>query len=407
MRMKTYQADSMQEALLQVKNEMGPESVILKSTKKVKNILGKKKAYFEVTAALDPELFAKPEDNSSDTKNLKTYGRDKKVDAPKEEETADNFESSRKITPESPVQNQAITLAEMKTIREEIREMMHSVGDIKTSLRHMDLDSVPSEFVECFEGLLELDVDPDLARELVRKLGQIISGTKRRDTAYVQKILKKVVANRIPSSDTLQKKPGRPKVVMLVGPTGVGKTTTIAKISGIYKYEKKWDVAIISADAKRMGATEQMKAFCRASQIPMDTAFSSEDAMEALKGFSQKDLVLIDTAGASKNDPESWRELQNLIGSVSPDEIHLVMSATTKSKDNRRLLEHYKQLGASQLIFTKLDESFTLGTIYNICCENFYPLSYVCNGQNIPDNILEAESSEISAMILEELFQPG
>ena len=409
MRMKTYQANSVQEALLKVKNELGPEAVILKTEKKQKNFLNKKKVYYEITAALDEKLFVGPENKQTVTEKPATYNREKVMAKIEGKETAPKTPVA--VTPAREVNKQINETkvvpvdSDFRTLKKEIREMIKNVGEMKTSLDHMDLDQIPVEFLDVYKGLLENDFDEDLSRELIRKLGQIVSITKRTELEFTKKVLGKIIANRITVAPEIEIKPGRPTVIMLVGPTGVGKTTTIAKLSGIYKYEKHLDVGIISTDAQRMGAVEQMSSFCEAADIPLETVFSPEDFKTSLKNLSGNDVIFVDTAGSTKSDPESWNDLNEIVAQIEPDQVHLVLSSNVRTKDLKLACKNYSQLGATNIIFTKLDESLSLGNIYNIGADVNMPVSYLCNGQKIPDNILKADSEEISRMILEDLFE--
>jgi len=413
MRMKTYQADSVQEALLKIKNELGPEAVILKTEKKQKTFLNKKKVYFEITAALDESLFVGPESAQPEKNKSPVYSHQKLMldksqakPAPVTSSTGVNTPGVKKQVNGQLNEEKMVSVDyDFKSLKVEIRRMIKNVGDIKTSLNHIDMDQVPAEFTDVYQGLLESDFDEDLARELIRKLNHIISIAKRTDADFVTKVLNKIIANRLNIAEEAALKPGRPNVIMLVGPTGVGKTTTIAKLAGIYKYEKHWDVGIISTDTQRMGATEQMKIFCDAADISLEMVFSPEDYQDSLKNLSSKDIILVDTAGSIKNDPESWKGLENTVKLMEPDNIHLVLSSNVRTRDLKAACINYQQLGASNIIFTKLDESLCLGNIYNIGADVNMPISYICNGQEIPDNILLANADELSRMLLEDLFE--
>jgi flagellar biosynthesis protein FlhF len=163
-------------------------------------------------------------------------------------------------------------------------------------------------------------------------------------------------------------------------------------------------VGIVSADNFRMGAKESLELFGRTAGIPVRPAFSPREAAEALRAFADRDLILVDTAGRSPAHPESWGELQSLLQAMRPDEVHLVLSATTRLREMKHQYSLYSRLNleraAGSLLFTKLDECLSLGCLYNLARRMQVPVSYLCNGQTIPDHILLADPKETAQAVL-------
>ena len=194
-----------------------------------------------------------------------------------------------------------------------------------------------------------------------------------------------------------------PKNIIMQGPTGVGKTTTIAKIASKYKvdYEKK--VAFITADTYRIAATEQLQVYANILDAPMSIVYSKEELNEAIEKYAEYDLVFVDTAGFSHKNEEQKEDIRNLIQGVSPEytsEVYLVLSATTKYRDLLDIVDTYRTISEFKLIFTKLDETSTYGNLLNIKLYSDAELSYTTNGQNVPDDIELFDTQKIVKQLL-------
>ena len=195
----------------------------------------------------------------------------------------------------------------------------------------------------------------------------------------------------------------KPHVVFFIGPTGVGKTTTIAKIASKYKvdYEKK--VAFITADTYRIAATEQLQVYANILDAPMSIVYSKEELNEAIEKYAEYDLVFVDTAGFSHKNEEQKEDIRNLIQGVDPEytsEVYLVLSATTKYRDLLDIVDTYRTISEFKLIFTKLDETSTYGNLLNIKLYSDAELSYTTNGQNVPDDIELFDTQKIVKQLL-------
>ena len=180
-----------------------------------------------------------------------------------------------------------------------------------------------------------------------------------------------------------------PKVIYFVGPTGVGKTTTIAKIASSFKLEQKKKVALLTADTYRIAAAEQLRTYANILEVPFRVIYTAKEINESVENFKEYDYILVDTTGHSPNNESQKENMAELINSVELDqkEVFLVLSAATKYRDLMKIADTYKQIGEYKLIFTKLDETSTLGNIYNLKLYTGAVLSYVTCGQNVPDDI--------------------
>ena len=182
----------------------------------------------------------------------------------------------------------------------------------------------------------------------------------------------------------------RPKVIYFIGPTGVGKTTTIAKIASKFCVEEKKKVALLTADTYRIAAAEQLRTYANILDVPFRVIYSIEEAQIALKDFKDYDYIFVDTAGHSHHNElqkENTNALIHCLGNTVEQEVYLVLSATTKYKDLVSIADTYSKLTDYKLIFTKLDETTTLGNLLNLKLYTGASLSYVTCGQNVPDDI--------------------
>lgn len=181
-----------------------------------------------------------------------------------------------------------------------------------------------------------------------------------------------------------------PKVLFFVGPTGVGKTTTIAKIASSFRVEQKKKVALLTADTYRIAAAEQLRTYANILEVPFRVVYTAQEITNAINDFKEYDYILVDTTGHSPNNEaqrEGMSELINSVETTARKEVFLVLSASTKYRDLMKIADTYKEIADYKLIFTKLDETSTLGNIYNLKMYTGASLSYVTCGQNVPDDI--------------------
>lgn len=180
------------------------------------------------------------------------------------------------------------------------------------------------------------------------------------------------------------------RVVFFVGPTGVGKTTTIAKIASNFHIEHKKKVALLTADTYRIAAAEQLRTYANILEVPFRVVYTAEEITSAAEDYRDYDYILVDTTGHSPNNEAQCEGVSELISSVhttTKKEVFLVVSASTKYRDLMKIADTYKEIADYKLIFTKLDETTALGNIYNLKMHTGAPLSYVTCGQNVPDDI--------------------
>ncbi|MBR1865888.1 MAG: flagellar biosynthesis protein FlhF, partial [Lachnospiraceae bacterium] len=199
-----------------------------------------------------------------------------------------------------------------------------------------------------------------------------------------------------------EKNTKKPKVIFFLGPTGVGKTTTIAKLSSKLTLEEKKKLAILTADTYRIAAVEQIKTYASILSIPVEVVYEPKDLNKILPKYKQCDYILIDTAGRSHKNEEQFDDLRNLLAAFSKYSVqtYLVLSATTKYKDLKKITALYDDITDCSLIFTKLDETDAVGNILNVKLDTGMALSYVSYGQNVPDDIEVMNPQVIAKQLL-------
>lgn len=220
------------------------------------------------------------------------------------------------------------------------------------------------------------------------------------DQDFLEKRLQELVAQEIQTSGPIPIQHGTRHVAALVGPTGVGKTTTIAKLAIDYRQRKNCQVGLITLDLSRMGAVEQLQTFADIISIPMLCVSTRRQMREAMARMADFDLVLIDTAGQSRADEMPLQELRMFFDAAQVNSVMLVLSSTSRTRILKKTVQSFESLGTTSLILTKLDEALGLGNLYPLLQETTLPVSYLTNGQKVPDDFETAERMRLARLIL-------
>lgn len=239
-----------------------------------------------------------------------------------------------------------------------------------------------------YNTMLENEVDEKYANQIIEDLEKSKKPNLPFDyilaNVYQKMILKFGKAEGITAAEK------GPKIVLFMGPTGVGKTTTIAKLASDFTMGEKKTVALLTADTYRIAAAEQLRTYANILEAPFRVVYTEEDAKLAVRDFNAFDYIFVDTAGHSHQNEEQLENMQKLlkaVGEVGEYQTFLVLSATTKYRDLLKIAASYKDIADYQLIFTKLDETATLGNLLNVKLYADVPIAYVTCGQNVPDDI--------------------
>ncbi|MBE6062737.1 MAG: flagellar biosynthesis protein FlhF [Clostridium butyricum] len=321
----------------------------------------------------------KHENNALQTDVINEIKQNEKIDKVKDQGT---------LSVES-VHNEVL---ELKSMLNKVIEDKSKLIEENQSIRNVEntnADNLKNEFEDILD---ELDIDEEFFKEIIK------SANDYNDEDLEPKEILRDIFER----DILVATGKFKGKVALVGPTGVGKTTTIAKLAGRLALVDKKKVGLITIDTYRIGAIEQLKTYAEIMNIPFKVVITIKEMGEAIEEMSDCDVILIDTTGRSSKNTMQISELRAFIEKADPDYVNMVVSATTKNKDIKTILNGYSDLGYDSVIITKLDETTVYGSIYNIAKRANKPISFITVGQNVPDDIKIPEKEELARFILGE-----
>ena len=388
MKIRRYIAKNTQEAILKVKMDLGNEALILNTRKvKKKGLVGLfSKPMVEVLAAIDEYNVTRTEGDTikAAEKPVSQEVPQNKINTSEKEEKIANLEN--KITN---IENL------LQKFFQQMKPGENPVQQVPTEVKVQTTSKVPDVF---YNNLIKNEVDQDIAKRIIDIVTVRSSGSGVSDIASQ---LSAVISGVLGKPDTIKSgETGKPTVVIFVGPTGVGKTTTLAKIAANYLLNQKKSIGLITADTYRIAAVEQLKTYAEILGIPVSVAYTAAEIKDAVAQHSDKDIVLIDTAGRSHRNKAQFEELKTLITASGADEVYLVLSATTSSRNCREILDSYSFLTNYKLIFTKTDEAPVQGIILNVRYLTGRSLSYITTGQSVPDDIETANIEKITRNLM-------
>ncbi len=387
MLIKKFQGASEQEALQLAKQELGKDVIIthIKSIKPKGIYRLFKKPVVEITAAVDEERIYEKKNYQQIAEELKKNPYEFRVNKEEEKSSAieQKLDSLQNMLEKQLKEQQTTTVEKEKeaSVAEEQTAAMACVQMIYNQL-------VANEVEEVYANKVIAEIEQSLKPDAT--VDNILS------TIY-QKIVLKLGEAR-----ELELEEGKTKYVFFIGPTGVGKTTTIAKLASSLKLGKKAKVALFTADTYRIAAVDQLRSYATILGLPLRVIYSEAEIKEAVEDFKDYDIVLIDTAGRSHKNREQRDDIEKLLLSVPEEsrEIYLVLSATTKYRDMVKITETYSAIAKYNLIFTKLDETAGIGNIFNIKMLTGASLSYTTFGQSVPDDISRINPQAIAKQLL-------
>ena len=441
-----------------IKSELGAEAIII-STKKVrqKGVFGfVKKPLIEIMAAMDNESISKKEagrtpkrdipfrqstpmvpnevfeqfqkhlkatQQSQQTKPVRQYIKEVE---PQQNMNLESFkETSRSVIPPQnihilPARNQSSN----ENHRAEITENSDRMGGLETKVvqieallkkMYNEVSSTSKMVAEhenseklvpltkvlqlFYSNLIKNEVEPEYSWKIIEKVSDSLNNEDNVNDATT--VLYNEVFSTLGKPETITiRADKKPTVVVFVGPTGVGKTTTLAKIAANYSLNENLKVGLITADTYRIAAVQQLKTYAEILGIPVSVVYEQNEINKAIDAYADKDLVLIDTAGRSHRNRAHFEELKTMIEVTNADDVFLVLSSTTSIKNNREIINNYSFLDKYKLIFTKADESQSLGMILNARIMTGRNLSYVTIGQSVPDDIEVASIDKIARNLI-------
>ncbi|MCA9162680.1 MAG: hypothetical protein KDA62_06860, partial [Planctomycetales bacterium] len=263
-----------------------------------------------------------------------------------------------------------------------------------------DATDWPDPLFELFTELVEADFSDESARELIERVRRGLDDDQPRDARRLRRRLHRQIADEIETSGPIVVDPARTRLVALVGPTGVGKTTTIAKLAANFHLHERLRIGLITVDTYRIAAIDQLRTYAEIIDLPMEVASTPHELRTALQRMAGLDLILMDTAGRSPRDEAQLVELKRMLCEVNPDEIHLVLSSGASLANLKSTARRFSDIGATSLVLTKLDEAHALGNLLPLLRACRLPLSYLTTGQNVPDDIEVADADRVARAVL-------
>ncbi len=428
MTIKKYQGNSKEEAIALAKKELGQDAEIMNvDEKKSGGFLGiGKKSVFEVTAMIDEDTDSK---SKNDSKPHFDAVADQDIKVPpvgrssdeELEETKRQFAELSKIFRENeqpkaapqnvpkpatapvkePVRESTVAAKQpvFAPVNEAVEEASNEVvreasPKPKTSHNHKFVKTL-------YNTLLDNDVDEKYINQLLFDMEKVLKNGNKVNFLISNVYQKMILKMGQPATITPAKK--GPKVIFFIGSTGVGKTTTVAKLAAKYKIEMKKEVALVTIDTYRIKAADQLGEYASIMKIPLSVIYEPSELSDKVEKLSGYDYIMVDTSGFSHKNNEMRSKSIELISSLDDKferEVYLLLSATTKYRDLKEIIDSYKEFTDFNMIFTKLDETVNLGNIFNCKLYSGNNLSYVTNGQNVPDDIEVVDTQKLVKQLL-------
>lgn len=368
MKIKKYIGNTAHESMLQMKKELGPDAVVLNTkTVRAKGVFGYfKKAMIEITAAYEEKDIIRQKTNTNYDKKLNNI--------------SDELIELKKIIKEFPLNKQLI---------------YNEPND----------NNLPGLLKGYYNRMVDNGINSKISLAVLKDINEEIN-LNEKDKNTIEDIIKYNLLEVLgdPQPITINEEQ---KVIFFVGATGVGKTTTLAKIAASLVMEKKYKIGMITADTYRIAAVDQLRIYSDILELPLEIAYNTEDMTKAYDLFKDKDIILVDTAGRNHNDIEQVEELKSIVNTIANKEVYLLLNATTDFNVLKSLIKRYEFLENFKIIITKVDEAEDYGNIFNIRYIADKELSYYTTGQNVPDDINVIDKEEILKELIKESNKNG
>lgn len=408
MKIKKYIVDSMPEAMQQIRTELGNNAMIL-NTKKVKTggwfgLFSKQQ--IEVIAAVDQENreMSRQATSTAGKSLLKPHSAavlNRAVEEKKRSfEVSEGVSEALRVNTQPPAPKQDdILLREMQQMKKVISSILaENTEHLPESVREIDRMLKQHELAD--------PIRTDIVTTVLHEMEGSDAASKKDALRIARNRLHHFVQQSNKQAEIIESI-NQAKVICFVGPTGVGKTTTIAKLAAKLMFQQHKKVGFITSDTYRIAAVEQLKTYANIMQIPLEVVFSPEEMEQALEKLQACDVILMDTAGRNYKQKEYIAELNELISNTNGIQIQIVLSLTSKYEDMISIMEQFSEIELDGLILTKVDETSSYGAIVNLLQRFSIPLAFMTNGQNVPDDMILVQPDTIVDLLLGEWVYEG
>jgi flagellar biosynthesis protein FlhF len=403
MRIKKFEGDTLQEALAKVKRDFGADAVILQTKKYVKGgifgLFGRQRT--EVTAGIDINV-EKPQPQPVQPLRAQQAAAKRALNPVYGGQSAlDSFDTHRRVEDIS-MKNETL-LRELNEGKILLNQQFRPAKEMGAAPQGVSLKNGMGRLQKI---LIDNGVEDNLVYRTLQNINSQLSETQINNRSFVDNYLYDYISELIQVSGPIKAQKGTTKVVAFIGPTGVGKTTTIAKMAAKYALIEGKSVVMVSADTYRIGADIQLKKYGEIMGIPVEIVLTPADFKKVINKHIDKDLVFFDTAGRSPRNKQHLMELKEFLDVYSPIETHLVMSAVTKYFDAVSIINNFGLVPIHRIMFTKLDETKNYGLLLNLSVSSGgIPISYMTVGQNVPDDLELADPKTIARLVLKGDFE--
>jgi len=375
MQLKRYEAKSISEAMGKIKTDLGSNAIVLST----KRLTGDKGHLIEVLAARDDNYVI------SDGQDYKKQ---------------DSDTATLLSTIKSDVNELRTLFKDFKRERDvntEITELKETVGALLDVLGIRKNGKAAAPLSKAYYYLVSTGISKRKANALLEELKNCNPAEDLKDFDHILNILENMISQSIATSyRAVENK----RISVFVGPTGEGKTTTLAKLAAHYLFKEKLNVGIITMDTYRIGAAEQLKTYARVMDVPMEVASDNKEFTKIVTKLADRDVILVDTPGRSRNDEEHLSQLRDYLKTNHPLETNLVLSMTSSRENMADAATRFNITSYDNIIFTKLDDSRKFGFMYNIIDRVKKPVWYVTDGQGVPEDIQRVNPGELARLIV-------
>jgi len=416
MKTLTFTGSSPQEALRKAKIELGDDFMIIETREIQKKAL-RKEAIYEVIVGIDekngPATYGKVNKPLPKKKTLKKESEDVLFDisnaAKQISQIADVFPPQFGNVPKKEEKIVSYEPKELKEIKTEITKLTDKVKIIQNMFwdeKSPDIETqIPLEFAEIYRLALQSGMNKEHLDGLMKITLEYMPFRMKENSVTVKRYFQTILRKMVPIRLEALPKAGVKKVIMLVGPTGVGKTTSIAKLAARYSFlmEKKYKVGLVVLDTYRIGAVEQLMQYARMMKLGIETVVDPPEFSSALESLKYCDYILIDTMGSSPYDQGKIEKIYECLHANTTEysvDVVLVMPSSIKYEDLKITYENFSSLGIDTLMFTKLDETMGFGNIFSLAYETRKPISYFSVGQEVPEDLVCASSDFLVECLL-------